>query len=79
MRRTGTTVNGIRYHLRDDCDTLLCKLDNAAYEAFMDGDYDRNEKLENDRDRLEIAINHNDLETMQAMLENYRWMFKRYS
>ena len=79
MRRTGTTVNGIRYHLRDDCDTLLCKLDNAAYEAFMDGDYDRNEKLENDRDRLEIAINRNDLETMHAMLENYRGMFKRYS
>lgn len=79
MRRTGTTVNGIRYHLRDDCDTLLCKLDNAAYEAFMDGDYDQNEKLENDRDRLEIAINRNDLETMQAMLENYRGMFNRYS
>lgn len=79
MARRGTNVNGIRYHLCDDCDTLLCKLDNAAYEAFMDEDYDRSEKLENDRDRLEIAINRNDLETMQAMLENYRGMFKRYS
>lgn len=71
-------VNGITYHLADDCDTLLCKLDNAAFESFMEGDYDRNEKLENDRDRLEIAINRNDLETMQEMLEKYSGMFKRY-
>mgnify|MGYP006932861401 CR=1 FL=1 len=71
-------VNGITYHLRDDCDTLLCKLDNAAFESFMEGDYDRNEKLENDRDRLEIAINRNDLETMQEMLNEYSGMFKRY-
>lgn len=79
MARRGTTVNGIRYHLRDDCDTLLCKLDNAAYESFIEGDYDRSTKLEEDRDRLEIAISRNDLETMQAILENYRGMFKRYS
>ena len=79
MARRGTTVNGIRYHLRDDCDTLLCKLDNAAYESFMEGDYERNARLEEDRDRLEIAISRNDLETMQAILENYRGMFKRYS
>lgn len=71
-------INGITYHLADDCDTLLCKLDNAAFESFMEGDYDRNEKLENDRDRLEIAINRNDLETMQEMLNEYSGMFKRY-
>lgn len=73
-----TRVNGITYHLADDCDTLLCKLDNAAYEAFMDGDYDRNERLENDRDELEIAINKGDREAMQAMLDKYHTMFKRY-
>lgn len=74
-----TKVNGITYHLADDCDTLLCKLDNAAYEAFMEGDYDRNAKLEEDRDRLEIAINRRDREAMQEILEKYRTMFKRYS
>lgn len=79
MARRGTNVNGISYSLRDDCDTLLCKLDNAAFESFMEGDYDRSEKLESERDRLEIAINRNDLETMQAILDNHRTMFKRYS
>ncbi len=78
MARRTTTVNGISYSLRDDCDTLLCKLDNAAFESFMEGEYDRNEKLENDRDRLEIAISRNDLETMQELLNEYRGMFKRY-
>lgn len=71
-------VSGITYHLADDCDTLLCKLDNAAFEAFMDGDYDRSELLENDRDELEIAINHRDREEMQAMLDKYHTMFNRY-
>lgn len=73
-----TRVNGITYHLADDCDTLLCKLDNAAFDAFMDGDYDRSERLENDRDELEIAINRRDREAMQAMLDKYNTMFKRY-
>lgn len=73
-----TTVKSITYHLADDCDTLLCKLDNAAFEAFMENDYDRCEQLENDRDELEIAINHGDRETMQAMLDKYHTMFKRY-
>ena len=73
-----TRVNGITYHLADDCDTLLCKLDNAAFDAFMDGDYDRSERLENDRDELEIAINRRDREAMQDMLDKYHTMFKRY-
>lgn len=71
-------VNGITYHLADDCDTLLCKLDNAAFEAAMERDYDRAERLENDRDELEIAINHGDREAMQAMLDKHHTMFKRY-
>lgn len=73
-----TKVNGITYHLRDDCETLICKLDNIAYEKFMDGDYDASSKYESDRDNLEIAVEHNDREAMQAMLENYRGLFKRY-
>lgn len=71
-------VNGITYHLRDDCDTLLCKLDNAAFESFMEGEYEKSEKLEEARDRLEVAINRRDRETMQAILEEYSGMFKRY-
>ena len=71
-------VNGITYHLRDDCDTLLCKLDNAVFESFMEGEYERSEKLEEARDRLEVAISRRDRETMQAILEEYSGMFKRY-
>lgn len=73
-----TKVNGITYHLRDDCETLICKLDNLAYEKFMEGDYDASFKYETDRDDLEIAFEKNDRETMQDILENYRGLFKRY-
>ena len=73
-----TKVNGITYHLRDDCETLICKLDNLAYEKFMEGDYDASFKYETDRDELEIAFEKNDREAMQAILENYRGLFKRY-
>lgn len=73
-----TKVNGITYHLRDDCETLICKLDNLAYEKFMDGDYDASFKYEAARDDLEIAVEHNDREAMHAILENYRGLFKRY-
>ena len=74
-----TRVNGITYNLADDCDTLLCKLDNAAFEAFMYGEYGTNAKLEEDRDRLEAAINDRDYEVMQEMLDKYHTMFRRYS
>ena len=73
-----TKVNGITYHLRDDCEILICKLDNLAYEKFMEGDYDASFKYETDRDDLEIAVEKNDREAMQAILENYRGLFKRY-
>ena len=73
-----TKVNGITYHLRDDCETLICKLDNLAYEKFMDGDYDASFKYETDRDELEIAFEKNDLEARQDILENFRGLFKRY-
>ncbi len=73
-----TKVNGITYHLKDDCETLICKLDNLAYEKFMEGDYDASFKYETDRDELEIAFEKNDREAMQAILENYRGLFKRY-
>lgn len=71
-------VNGITCHLRDDCDTLLCKLDNAAFERFMEGEYEKSEKLEEARDRLEVAIDRRDRETMQDILNEYSGMFKRY-
>ena len=71
-------VNGISYGLLDDCDTLLCKLDNAAFEKFMSGDYEAHAKLERDRDELEIAIRKRNYEFMQAMLDEYHQLFKRY-
>ena len=73
-----TTVPGITSHLKDDCETLLCTLDNLAYDKFMEGDYEASFKYETDRDELEIAFEKTDREAMQAILENYRGLFKRY-
>ena len=69
----------MKFYLKDDCESLLCKLENAAYESFMEGDYARNERLEDDRDRLEDAINQNDASTMRELLEKYSYWFKRYT
>lgn len=71
-------VNGIRYSLIDDCDTLCCKLENAAYEAEMERDYDKADRLSEDLEALEQAVSRHDTGTMQAILNKYFWMFKRY-
>ena len=54
-----------------DAISLLCKLDNAAFESSMKGYQAECERLENDRDELEIAIKRNDYETIQEMLAKY--------
>ncbi len=51
--------------------SLLCMLDNAAFESSMKGHKAECERLENDRDELEIAIKRNDSETIQEMLSKY--------
>ena len=69
---THRTVNGIRYHVVDDADTLLCKLPNKA-----DGYYYDN-KVESDIDALKKAISENDIKTMDKMISEYHQLFKRY-
>lgn len=54
-----------------DAISLLCMLDNAAFESSMKGNKAECERLENDRDELEIAIKYNDSDTMQEMLTKY--------
>lgn len=71
-------VNGIILQLSEDCAALMCVLDNAALECFMIGDNDIAEELEQARDRLEIAMYRHDTDTMQAILDEYHGMFKRY-
>lgn len=51
--------------------SLLCMLDNAAFESSMKGHKAECERLENERDELEIAIKYNDFDTMQEMLTKY--------
>lgn len=54
-----------------DAISLLCYLDNAAFESSMKGYQAECERLENDRDELEIAIKRNDSDTIQEMLSKY--------
>jgi uncharacterized protein YerC len=68
----------IQYYLKDDCDTLLCKLENIANDYYY---YDKPcniDKIESDIERLEMAISINDYKTMRSLLNNYMALFKRY-
>ena len=62
VMNTHRTVNGVRYHVVDDADTLLCKLQNKAA----------------DIDVLEKAISENDIKTMDKMISEYHQLFKWY-
>lgn len=72
------TAGGIKYYLMDDCDTLICKLENAIHDCDDNGYYDKAEKLEEDLDKLNKAFNRCDRKVMQEMLDKYHSMFKRY-
>lgn len=75
------TVNGIKYYLSDDCDTLVCKLENSINEMYLD-DTKYNEtkidNLESDLEKLQSAIEHNNRMSMQEILDKYHHCFKRY-
>lgn len=75
---THRTVNGIRYHVVDDADTLLCKLQNKADGYYYDNKVCNIDKVESDIDTLEKAISENDIKTMDKMISEYHQLFKRY-
>lgn len=54
-----------------ECMELLRWLDNTAFRKLVNGKLKDAEKLEQERDRLEIAVNRKDYDTMQEMLDKY--------
>ena len=74
-----TTVNGIKYNLIDDCDTLLVKLENITYDYYVN-DIDRKniEEIEKDEAALREAIEDCDYAVMKKMWNKYHTLFKRY-
>ena len=63
---THRTVNGIRYHVVDDADTLLCKLQNKADGYYYDNKVCNIDKVESDIDALKKAIS----EKVHAIVNN---------
>ena len=71
-------VNGIKYNLIDDCDTLICKLENKIDDFYYDNVKCDIDKLEADLQKLQHAIDNNDRNIMQIVFNEYHTMFKRY-
>lgn len=73
------TVNGIKYNLIDDCDTLLVKLENITYDYYVN-DIDRKniDEIDKDETALREAIENDDYAVMQTMWNKYHTLFKRY-
>ena len=72
-------INGVRFYLRDDCDTLLCKLQNIADDYYYNNNPCDIDKVEDAIDRLETAIDSNDIRTMQSIFNGFHVLFKRYA
>ena len=53
------------------CEKLMTLLDNAAFDAHMRDDMNACTEIEEDRDRLEIAISRNDRDTMQEIIAKH--------
>lgn len=60
------------------CYALMCELDNAAFEALMEGEIEHSAELQEDSDRLEIALSNHDSEAMDAMLAKYSTAVSTY-
>ena len=73
-----TTVNGISFHLIDDIDTLICKLENIRHAYYIDNEPCNIDKVESDIEALQKAFEANDTATMQRYLNEYAPLFKRY-
>lgn len=78
MYQAHTKHKGNKFYLVDDCDTLLCKLENIAHDYYMDDEKCDIDKIENDIGSLQNAIATNDTETMQGIFNEYSQLFKRY-
>ena len=73
-----TTVNGIKFHLIDDIDTLICKLQNIRDAYYYDNEPCDIDKIESDIEALKVAYDANDIATMKRYHNEYAPLFKRY-
>lgn len=74
-----TKHKGNKFYLVDDCDTLVCKLGNTVHDHYVnDEKCDNIDKIENDIERLQDAIDTNNTGVMQELLNEYSQLFKRY-
>lgn len=81
MKKTYTKHKGNKFYLVDDCDTLICKLENTVHDHYhyIDGAKCGNiDIIENDIERLQDAIDTNNTGVMQELLNEYSQLFKRY-
>lgn len=69
------------FYLVDDCDTLICKLENRLNELYIARKFDieRIDRLEKDLEELKTAMRENNKVILQQMLDRYHILFKRYS
>lgn len=72
--------NGNRFYLVDDCDTLIVKLENAIREEESKPDYDIDllDRLDKYLDDLQRVMREGDYVTMERILNEHSYMFKRY-
>ena len=73
-----TMVNGIKYNLVDDIDTLICKLQNKVDDFYINDVKCDIETIESDLKKLEIAFEEGNMGIMQKMLDKYHTLFERY-
>ena len=74
------TYNGSTFYLRDDCDTLICKLENKINDLEFNPGCDKCklDKYYEDLDDLERAFVENDIKEMNRLMNEYHQWFKRY-
>ena len=73
-----TAVNGIKFYLRDDIDTLICKLQNIKDDYYYNNKSCNINKNEDDLKVLITAFEEDDVSTMKKLWNEYHMLFKRY-
>ena len=75
-------MNAGTFYLIDDCDTILCKLQNRIDEFYIEGvsDYtiEQIDQFETDTCKLQTAIQERDFRTLKHLHNKYQFALKRY-
>ena len=75
-------MTAVKFNLLDDCDTILCKLQNRIDEYYIDDvrDYtvEQIDQFETDAEMLQTAIQERDYRVLKSMHNKYQFTLKRY-